>query len=707
MTDSDKAEDIYRYYSYCRMNGHDEYLKKAELALDFYVGKQWSQQELTDMAGSGRPALTINQMFRTLDSLVGEMIYSTGDVRNTPSSDSASDEIADVMDKIYMNVHQQNQIQYYEPQVILSGLLTGRGYWDVRVDFDENMQGNICVNPLRSQNVVLDPEVSAYDPDKWSQVFTTGMYSNDQIKLMYGDAAAKELGATPQANWLSPYDLYGERLLSQRMYGLNYDQLNADPNLLKMRRLIERQYKVLKYKDFFIDPQTGDMSEVPETWDRNRIAQVRQTTGVEVIKRRAETLRWTVTCDRYVLHDEDSPYKHFTVVPYFPYFTDGYTLGLGENLIDMQRMTNKLYSQVLHILNSAANSGWKVKQGSLKNMTEEELEAKGAQTGLTVVLDNVDDLERIEPGQLPSGHDHLAQTLRGMFNEIAGYTQTMAGQDRPEQSGKAIESKIARGAVNLATAYNTLYHTKTLLAGRINDLAQTFYTETRLLRITQGLTGGTQGFTINQPTPEGEVLNDITVGKYSVTIIPTPARETVEQNTFQQLVEMRRDLGVVIPDEVLIQYSALPQKSKVMEAIKEAGGTPEAQQAAAQLAQQMQEAELADKQASARNSDAQAKLALSRAGKAQVDAQVDPNARNQLDAARIQTEQQRDNAQLAETQRQHSVDTALDLTKETLSHTQQMAKIQADREKTASDAATKKAVAKAKPKPKAATPRKK
>ncbi len=390
------------------------------------------------------------------------------------------------------------------------------------------------------------------------------------------------------------------------------------------------------------------------------------------------------------------------MVPYFPYFVDGYPMGLADNLIDMQRMTNKLYSQVLHILNTAANSGWKVKQNSLKNMTTEELETKGAKTGLVAVLDDTEDLVRIEPGQLPAGHDHLASTLRGMFNEIAGYTQTMAGQDRPEQSAKAINSKIERGAVNLATAYNSLYHTKTLLALRINDLAQTYYTETRLLRITQGLVQNTESITINQPTPEGQVLNDITVGKYSVTVIPTPARETVEQNTFQQLVEMRRDLGVVIPDEVLIQYSALPQKSKVMESIKNAGGTPEAQAAAAQLAQEMQQAELADKQASARNSDAQAKLALSRAGKAQVDATVDPNARNELDAARIQTEQQRDSAQLQEQQRQHSVDTAMDLTKATLTHQQAMAKAEADKEK--AKAAAKKAAA---PKSKAATPKRK
>ena len=69
---------------------------------------------------------------------------------------------------------------------------------------------------------------------------------------------------------------------------------------------------------------------------------------MQVVRLRASTIRWRVTCDRFVLHDEDSPYNHFTIVPFFPWFTDGYTLSLGENLVDMQRMTNKLYSQYLH-----------------------------------------------------------------------------------------------------------------------------------------------------------------------------------------------------------------------------------------------------------------------------------------------------------------------------------------------------------------------
>lgn len=676
MSDDEKANDNWRYYNYCRTNGHDQYIDRCELALDFYAGKQWTDAEISEMRGTNRPALTINQMYRTIDSLVGEMIYSTGDVRYTASDAAATDDVADAMDKIYLHTEQQNKLMYFDPQVVMMGLLTGRGFWDVRMSFDDQMQGNIVVNPRRPQNVILDPEIDSINTKRWPQVYTTRYASLDDIAYTFGVEMAKELENTPQSSWLSPYDMHGERSLSQRMTGQAYAPQQGDPRLVKARRLIERQYRTLKYKNFFVDVETGDMSEVPENWDRNRIANVVNQTGVQVIKRKTETIRWTVSCDRFLLHDEDSPYSDFTIVPFFPYFVDGYPMGLGENLIDLQKMFNKLMSQQLHILNSAANSGWKVKKGSLKNMTENELEERGAQTGLTMILDDVNDAERIEAASIPNGHDHLAGSLRNLFQDISGYNTTMQGNDRADASGKAIDSKIARGAVNLATAYNALYYAKTEIADRILSLAQTYYTETRLIKITGGIGQPSQGVTINQPTPEGEILNDITRGKYQVTVIPAPKRETVEQTVFQQLVEMRGELGVMIPDDVMIQYSSIPQKGKVLEAIKNAGGDPQQQAAEAQLEQQLKQAQLAESQAAAENSASQAELARARANKANADAVRDPQGdRIKLDAARMGYEAQRNAEKDQQEARNNAMDNAIKITDMQNTHDRETKKI--------------------------------
>jgi hypothetical protein len=399
---------------------------------------------------------------------------------------------------------------------------------------------------------------------------------------------------------------------------------------------------------------------------------------VQVLRRRTKVIRWHVTCDRFVLHNEESPYKNFTIVPFFPYFIDGYPMSLGDQLVDMQRMTNKLYSQVLHILNSAANSGWKYKVGSLKSMTPEELETRGAETGLVVGMENVDDLERIQPGQLPSGHDALAQTISSMFKDISGYTTTMQGADRADASAKSLDSKLARGQVNLATPFKALYHTKAMVARNALNLVQDYYSETRLIHITHGYGNEKERTAINQPTPEGAVLNDVTSGKYIATVIPAPSRETVMQTTFQQLKDMRLELGMRIPDSVLIQYSAIPDKSQVLDALQN-NTDPQAQQQQQQLQQQLAQAELAVKQAQAENSSAQGQLAKARSLKAVADAQSNPQAdRIALDRERLQLEQQRDQRRDQMQQGQHDTDAALQLTDMHLNHQRETQRMQQD-----------------------------
>jgi hypothetical protein len=684
-SDYSTAQDNYNYYLYCREQGHDNYLRDAQTALAFFIGKQWTAEEEAEMRETNRPTLTLNQFFRNIDSIVGEMIYATGDVRYTPTSIGANQDVSSALDSVYMNVMQTNRVEYLEPRIMLQGLLTGRAYYDVRVNFDDNMQGQIDITGKRPQNIVLNPTIESPDPATWPEFFETSIVNLDDIALAYGDAAADEIKNTPQSDWQSPYDLSDERLLSQRVNGSivfsDFSGLNmGDPRLVKCRRLIHRQFRELKYKEFFIDTQTGDVSQIPDNWKRDQIQRVIQATGVSTIKRRTKVVRWRVSCDQFMLHDEESPYKDFTIVPYFPYFVDGYTMSLGNQLVDMQRMTNKIYSQVLHILNSAANSGWKVKTGSLLNMTPEELETRGAKTGLVAELREVADLERIQPGQLPSGHDSLAQTISSMFKDISGYTTTMQGADRADASAKSLDSKLARGQVNLASAYKSLYFTKTMIADRVVSLAQDFYTETRLLHITTGFGSDTKHLPINQPTPEGSVLNDITQGKYASTVVPAPSRETVMQSAFQQLFDMRKELEVKIPDDVLIQYSAIPDKAKVLAAMQAATDPGEAQQKS-QADAALQQAEIDAKNAGATNSQAQAKLALARAAKAESDANSDPNAeRIALDRERLASEQARDAAKQNQAAHEHAADTAVKLTGLKLQHRREVAKIGAQHE---------------------------
>jgi hypothetical protein len=700
MTEFDRARENFQLYSYCRENGHEDYLTRTERNLRFYAGKQWTAEELAALDQDNRPHLTINETFRTAQAVLGELSQHTADIRFT-AYDDVYDKTADALDKLY--IHDAviaNDLDFLDHTVRLRGLLFGRGYYDLRIDFDENMQGKTKITTPRPQNIVLDPDIESVNVSEWPRFFRTRWMSYNQVSRTYGKAFADQLklqlAYQPK---MDNEELSLHRMLSRR--GMLYGQAAGvdDPNFPQYR-FIEQQYRHEAFKDCFIDLETGDMSEVPEDMPKDRVNYLVQTLGVDVIKRRVQTVGWLVTTGDLVAHDQDSPYNEFTIVPYMPYFIDGYTFGLIDQQIDPQRLLNKALSQELHILSTTANSGWIVKAGNLLNMTIEELEEVGAKTGLVREVKEEGGVEKIQPNNVPAGHDRLAQTGLQFTQSMGGANAAMFGEAAQQHvPGKALQEDLARGPVNLFTAISSFFNTKRTLATRFHECVRQYYTETRVIRTTDPMGMPQAPVSINQPTPEGRLVNDVSQGKYFIHMVPSPARQSVEQFAFQQLKELRQDLGVMIPDDVLLSVASIPRRAEIIDRVRQLTGgevSPE-QQRMAELQLRQLEAETAKTEASVDTEAANAELAFARADKARSDAQTDNTAvQAQLGFARLEHERQRDRAQLDQEERKNNRATALELTRMEVER-QEAAEERKSKEKT--EVAKAKVAAKSKPKP--------
>lgn len=682
------THEDYLNYRYCRDNGHDEFLRKAYLCTEFYFSRQWDQAEKARLEAEGRPAVTVNRVFRAIDSIVGIFLDNRIDVRHIPARDGRP-EIADVLDKVYLSAAQKNKLDQVDLQVFERGLITSRGYWDVRMDFDDNMMGHVCITEKRPQNVVLDPEIEQMEPKHWPQVFTTSWLSLHDVERYYGKDARDELKDMPLSSWLHNEDELYMREYGKRMVK-DFNPDNADKTLIRGCRIIERQYREMKLKKMFVDVETGDMTEIPESWDRSKIGRVLATTpSLNIIKRRVSTIRWRVTAGDYVLHDEDSPYNEFTIVPYFPYFIDGETMGTAENLLDLQRIFNKALSQELHIINTSANSGWQVEEDQLVGMTPEDLEENGAKTGLVIVRKRgTAPIEKIEPNSVPQGHDNYSAKIEAAMKEVSGVSDASTGFASQYESGKAQGEKKISTVINLGRMMNSFYTAKRLVAERVRDCIQAYYTEERVVKFTGGtLQGNVSEVTVNQVTPEGAVVNDLSVGTYDIAVTPSSSRATSQEALFEQLVEMRSELGVNIPDDVLIENSQLPNKTAVLERIKELTGTgepTEQQMRLQELEIRMMELEAAKLEADIEAVRASAKLDDARAEKSYADADGRRvEAARDPDAQRLAHERARDAAQLEEQRRKRQDELAFKLTELEKNHAAKLQEIRVRREQAA------------------------
>jgi hypothetical protein len=524
-----------------------------------------------------------------------------------------------VLDKLWLQFVNSQRLDWLEAQVAAHAFIGSRGFFDLRVAFNDHLQGEARIKMLSPRNVVIDPDADSYDPDEWNEVFVTKWLKLSAIEAAYGKEVSREIAGRPDAPLTHNYDMVdwlpntfgGEA----RLYGPESDE---DLKVRRIFRVIERQYKERRHIDHFVDMETGDLRPVPEQWSRERIQRAMQMFGLNVIKRPKEVIHWVTSLDDILLHDEISPLNHFTTIPYFPFFMFGTTVGIVENMFGPQDLLNKGLSQELHIVNTTANGGWKVKHNSLKNMTLDDLEERGAEDGLVLELSDVSDADKIQPNQIPSGIDRVVYHADEALKEVSMVSDSMRGFDRADVAAKAIQAKQMRGTVSLAMPFDNLAYTRFLIARNFLDIVQEFYTEERAINVTgRNLNDETQEIIISQMSPEGEVLNDLTVGEYDLVVSTVPARETFEQSQFDEALRMHEG-GIAVPHDVVVEHSHLERKNEIAKRMRDmaGGGEPsERDQALAELEVQLKQLEAQEKQADIQVKGANAALSDARAQK--------------------------------------------------------------------------------------------
>lgn len=645
------AMKVWDRYAWCRDNGHVDFIEKADKCDAFFAGDQWDPSDKAKLANEGRPALTINKILSTLGNVMGEQIYNRAEISFRPKS-GAPAEVADVLAKVFKHISDQNQLDWRRSDMFADGIITSRGFLDARIEFDDSMQGEVRIRNINPKNVILDPDGEEYDPDSWSEVFVTKWMTADDIEVLYNKQDADILRARDGSGLPYGFDAID---VTRNRFGDDKNPTYAGsyehPEVTRNVRVIERQYRMLDRQKHFVS-LNGDTRPIPEGFDRDKIALFVEQYGFNVIDKLVRRIRWTVVADDLVLHDDWSPYKHFTVIPYFPYFRYGRTLGLAENLLGPQELLNKVTSQELHVVNTTANSGWKIKTNSLRNMSIEELEQNGSKTGLVIEVDELDAAEKIQPNQTPQGLDRISYKAEEHIKGISGVSDSMQGFDREDVAAKAIQAKRQAGSTNLAKPLDSLVRSDFILARNVLDMVQEFYTEERLLTITHDrLTGETEDVIINQVTPEGTVVNDLTVGEYMVVISSVPQRETLEDSQFEQAVALK-ELGVPIPDSVLIDSSRLIRKSEIIKQIEAATNSPEAQEQR-ELEKRGLQAEVAKTEAEAQGKAAEAALKGAKAGKENVLAQKEAITPPEDSGAEAQLVKAEVDAQIAQMKFEH------------------------------------------------------
>ena len=572
------AHHEWAIYEDARDRGHRDYIIEARKCQRFRWGggRQWDENDRAELEAARRPVIEINTIFPAINDVNGEQISTRMDITFRPKKSGANPETADALSKFALHVRDDNNYQYKESTVFEDGIVKRRGYFEVKMRFDENLFGEIDIKDVDPYDVIPDPDAQEYDPDSWRYVGLTKWMSLDDIETEFGKEARLKVDSrimdpgfgsdSTSSSDGEGRDSFGKQSMAQRYY----DATMVSEHGQKSIRVFARQFKQLTIQWHFFNPVTGDVRPVEDNLSYDRAKEFAAQNGWTVTRIPRRRIRWRVAFRDGLLHDDWSPYRTYTIIPYFPYFDRGITVGLVDNAISPQELLNKSLSSTLHIVNSTANSGWLVPKDVLTNITTGDLTDVGMKTGLVIEYDANKSggakPEKIKPNQVPEGTDRLIDRAQTYVDIVTGRSSSEKAMEGGDASGAAVGRKMFQAKLQIAKPLDNLQLTRKLVARKILELLQQFYTAERTILITRPNEDGSlshQPFTANTMTPEGRIVNDLTLGEYEVITESVPTQATFDQNQLNQALEIKR-IGVGIPDQYVIKYSTLADKNEIM-----------------------------------------------------------------------------------------------------------------------------------------------
>jgi hypothetical protein len=462
-----------------------------------------------------------------------------------------------------------------ETAIFTDGCIQQRGYLDIGLKFEDSLYGEVDIQVLDPMDVIPDPDAKDYDPDTWRRVQIGRYYTADEVRAKWGDEVARKLLGLPIDEDDDDFGDDGDAFdIPRAKFGMEsrYSHGLDDGTRAKRWQIIETQEWEWKSAiTVAIWPETGDVRIVEHMTPAKR-AELSKL-GAIITKRPQRVVRTTVSTRDHELQSEIIPFPFLTIIPFFWMFRRGRTRGLVDNAISPQQVENKALSQFIHILATAAGSGWITEQNSLTNMTARDLQDRGGEAGLHLeVKAGAAPPKQITPPPAPEGLRELMASMPQLMQQVTGVNSAMQGMTEGRESGLALQSRQFAAQQQLALPLDNLATTRLMLAKRILWLIQNYYDYPRVWRITETDVLG-KSVTTEIPTNieqvDGSVLNDLTVGEYDITIDSVPMNVTFENGEFQQLLEMRK-LGVRVPDPVLINASNIARKAEVVEAMAQA-----------------------------------------------------------------------------------------------------------------------------------------
>lgn len=574
------------------------YYAEAYKDLSYYLGNQWSLEELSYLNNQRRSSFTYNKIRRLINLVQGYQRKNRLSTIVSPIENS-SESTAEVFTDTIQYIMQSSQGYESISDAFKGALTTGISFISPYVDYRHDpVSGDIRFHVDDWNAVIMDPFWTKKDLSDCSFVARRKYLSRSEVMSLIPDKK-DVIEALP---WGSRDDKF-TYLPFARQWGMQ--------KLLNYNEYWRTRWEL---QEVLVDMETGETTK----WngDKKRLKIYRQMyPQIEVVTKPVKTVELGIIVEGQLLYYGKDPFglNDYPFVPVTCIFEPSYDLfqwklqSLVRIVRDPQTELNKRRSKMVDLIDSQLNSGWIAKTNSVSNPTSLYKSGQGQVVFLKPEA-QMTDIQRLQAPDIPPGMFQLEAEFEKDIMEIAGVNSElfgMAENDKVETAGILSKMRQSAGLVNLQDIFDGLRESQKLLGRKTLKLIQNNYTPEKIRLITK-----------KDPTPE---FYSKTFADYDVVVEEGILTDTQRQSQFVQLMALKQT-GVPIPDALIIKNSNLHGKKDLEEMLNaQAQAQSQAEQMQTQLAMENQRVVTESLGAKAQSDQA---LAAERIAKIQLDQAV-------------------------------------------------------------------------------------
>lgn len=442
--------------------------REAKEAFAFYAGDQWSEADKAKMEKNDRPVITFNRVAPVIDSISGAERANRQEVRYLPrgAEDAAVGETFSAAGKW---VRDECDAEDEESEAFVDAAVCGMGWTETFVDFQEELDGKICVERISPLEMFWDCEARKRNLTDARRVHRLKIMPRNEVKQRFGTKRLLVGDGTDMFPKIvdEPHDAEAAQFYreDQGWRRLEQDEI---PVLQTQWWELVPVWRMLNPKSGQIEALAGEEYDALKAGGIVDDIRVRWPDAPEPVRQVRKRYFQAFIAGRTLLHKEELHPTDDAVIPGFTFRpitgkrdeTKNDWFGVMRGMIDPQRWSNKFFSLILEIIRTNAKGGLMAEEGAFVNKREAE-DNWARPDSITWVNPGALSGEKpsIQPKpavSVPPGLDRMMLFAISSIRDVTGVNLELMGMAERTQAGVVESARIRQGMLTLATLFDSL-----------------------------------------------------------------------------------------------------------------------------------------------------------------------------------------------------------------------------------------------------------